>query len=83
MKAAKQRKPKTKQYSSEMMSNIRREPESAPRQKTPSFVESTSKLTGKSPTIIREEIEISKNLTPEVKEIPFIPYLNKYNKKYR
>ncbi len=34
-----------------------------------SFVDSTSKLTGKSPTTIREEISISKNLTPEVKEL--------------
>jgi len=34
-----------------------------------SFVDSTSKLTGKSPTTIREEIAISKNLTPEVKEL--------------
>jgi len=44
-------------------------PESVFSQKAPSFVESTSNLTGKSPSVIKEEIAISKNLTPEVKEL--------------
>ena len=42
---------------------------SATSEKKDSFVESTSKLTGDKPRTIYQDISISKNLTPEVKEI--------------
>jgi len=58
--------PTTKAGSSEMMKEIRRGADSAVRE--PSFVEDTSKKTGVSSRVIHEEIQISRNLSPEIKK---------------
>ena len=59
--------PETKQYSRELMQSVQRGAESASRGKE-SFVDNTANKTGQKKRTIKTNIQIAKNIIPEVKQ---------------